>query len=276
MKKETLKFLNNSLENKLSNIFTHYTKFSILFPKYQEKYILESWDMIIRITNSYSLSCKLNLKSGIIEVTNKKDTVDPFVIIKARDFLKLISRSVPIQQAAKIFDEAIYCDIINISRKVLNRKKFLKLRKRLIGNKGTTIKAIEVVTQCYILVQGNTVSCMGKHSNLKIVRKIIEDSMDNIHPVLHLKRLIIKKEISKNIKFKNQNWENFLPCLKEKKTKRFILKKKNSSVSDISFLENKNKSDYECKLMKFNQLNLKNEINNQLLDSYNIINSNLK
>nr|UXY87854.1 rev-interacting protein Rip-1-like protein [Cryptomonas curvata] len=271
---EATKFLKYMLEDKLNSIFTHYTKFSILFPKYQEKYIIESWDMINRIINSHNLSCKLNLKSGLIEVTNKKDTIDPFIIVKAKDFLRLISRSVPIQQAAKIFDETIYCDIINISRKVKNRKNFLKRRKRLIGNKGTTIKAIEIATQCYILIQGSTVSCMGKHSNLKIVRKIVEDSMDNIHPVLHLKRLIIKKELSKEIKFKNQNWENFLPFLKEKKIKYLKLKRKKSIISSTNtiFCGKKNCYDYERKSIELNQHELGNELNHQILDSYNILN----
>jgi len=39
---------------------------------------------------------------------------------------------------------------------------------------GSTLKAVEMLTSCYVLVQGNTVSCMGGWKGLKTVRKIIE------------------------------------------------------------------------------------------------------
>ena len=274
MKDETRSFLTKSFSDNYSHIHTHRTSFAVLFPKYQEIYIRESWDMISRIINSYGLYSRLDLHSGLMEVANNKNTIDPFVIIKARDFLKLISRSVPIQQAAKIFDDDICCDIINISRKFSNRKTFLKRRTRLIGNKGTTIKAIEIITRCYILVQGNTVSCMGKHLGLKTVRKIVEDCMDNIHPVLHIKTLIVKNELLKDNRFKNEDWTKFLPTHKNEK-KNFLATqkvKKSIQLSDNIFLTEKNNYyNYEQRVPNYNK-NLIKEINQQLLDSYNILN----
>lgn len=50
-----------------------------------------------------------------------------------------------------------------------------------------TLKAIEILTKCYILVQGNTVSVMGYFKDIKVVRRIVEDTMKNIHPVYHIK-----------------------------------------------------------------------------------------
>jgi ribosomal RNA assembly protein len=274
MKDETRSFLTKSCSDNYSNIHIHRTKFAVLFPRYQEKYIRESWDMISRIISSYGLYSKLDLHSGLMEVANNKNTIDPFVIIKARDFLKLLSRSVPVQQAAKIFDDDVCCDIINISRNFSNRKTFLKRRTRLIGNKGTTIKAIEIITRCYILVQGNTVSCMGKHLGLKTVRKIVEDCMDNIHPVLHVKSLIVKKELLKDKRFKNENWAKFLPPLKNEK-KIFLAAQKiktNIKSSDNIFLTEKNDNyNYEQRVPNSNK-NIIKEMNQQLLDSYNILN----
>jgi ribosomal RNA assembly protein len=52
------------------------------------------------------------------------------------------------------------------------------------------LKALELLTQTYIMVHGNTVSVMGPFKGLKEVRRVVEDTMQNIHPIYLIKELM--------------------------------------------------------------------------------------
>jgi ribosomal RNA assembly protein len=120
-------------------------------------------------------------------VRTTKKTWDPYAIIKARDVIKLISRSVPYQQALRVMEDGVFCEIIKIRSFVRNKERFIKRRQRLIGPNGDTLKALELLTECYILVQGSTVCVIGSFKNVKVLKRVIVDTMQNIHPIYHIK-----------------------------------------------------------------------------------------
>lgn len=85
---------------------------------------------------------------------------------------------------------------------------------------------------------------MGYFKDLKQVRKIILDTMRNVHPIYNIKELMIKRELSKNPELKNENWDRFLPKFKKQNAKRKKLNIKKKEFSPFPPEQQLRKEDY--------------------------------
>ncbi|GIQ87699.1 ribosomal RNA assembly KRR1, partial [Kipferlia bialata] len=96
---------------------------------------------------------------------------------------------------------------------------FVKRRQRLVGPHGATQKAIELLTGTKLSIQGNTVCAIGPINGIKTVRRVVDDALSNVHPVYHIKELMVKRELAKRPELANEDWDRFLPQFKKRNVK---------------------------------------------------------
>lgn len=197
--------------------------FSVMFPSYREPYLVAIWPRLAAfLLDTHGIVAELDLLNGAMTVKTTRKTWDPTSILSARSMLWMLSRSMTYENALRCFSDDVECDIVKIKNLVASKEKFLKRRQRIVGPNGQTLKALELLTGTAIVVQGTTVSCVGSSRGVSAVRRIVTECMEsNVHPVQHIKALMIKRELENIPELANEDWTRFLPSYKKKNIKSF-------------------------------------------------------
>eukprot|EP01057_Protomagalhaensia_wolfi_P000246 Protomagalhaensia_wolfi_Nauph_80__245@NODE_113_length_3622_cov_233_229975_g86_i0_p3_GENE_NODE_113_length_3622_cov_233_229975_g86_i0NODE_113_length_3622_cov_233_229975_g86_i0_p3_ORF_typecomplete_len224_score34_85KH_8/PF17903_1/1_3e31UPF0302/PF08864_10/0_11_NODE_113_length_3622_cov_233_229975_g86_i016852356 len=207
-------------EAEIPHKFTEESDFAILFPQHRAEYIQETWPHIKQALSNVKLKADLDMLNRNMKVATTGKTRDPFILIKGRDMLKLIARSVPYHQAKRILEDDVFCEVIRIGGLVRDKERFARRRQRLVGPNGSTLKVIELLTDTYVCVAGQTVCAIGNWRGIKQVRKIALDCMNNIHPIYQLKTLMVKEELQKDPNMSQAEWDRYLPHFKKTRSNR--------------------------------------------------------
>lgn len=203
-------------ESKIQHEFLEVSKFSVLFQKKCINYLQSVESYIKKACELKKIKFSIDYNECIMEVSTTKDTRDPYVIIKANDFIQLLSKSVLLENAIKIFQDNVFCEIVPL-KLISPNDKTMENRKRRLGNP-KTLKAIELLTKCHVLISGKFVCIIGNYKGLNEAKSIVVNCFENIHPVFEIKKLMVKKNLEKD-KI-NDDWKRYLPNIQKTHSKK--------------------------------------------------------
>jgi ribosomal RNA assembly protein len=116
------------------------------------------------------LEVKLNVsKEGEIEIQGK----DPLNTFLARKIVKAIGRGFPPDTAMLLIRESYDFELFELRDFGNTKKDFLRLKGRVIGEKGRSRKKIENITGCRIRVFGKTIGIIGPLDRLDLARRAV-------------------------------------------------------------------------------------------------------
>jgi ribosomal RNA assembly protein len=127
-----------------------------------------------RLEEMAGVDVEIDSTSGEVIISSKPDMTDPFLAIKARDFVHAVGRGFNPQIAFALLDEEMYLEIVNLKLVIgTNPNKLKRFRGRLIGREGRTRKIIEETTGTRISIFGNTVGIIGPYERIRVARDAV-------------------------------------------------------------------------------------------------------
>lgn len=203
-------------ESTFKHRFLERSSFKVLFSKYRMEYLKSVEQFIKKTCEKNKIEYSVDYDECTMEVGTNELTRDPYVILKADEFIQLLSKGMHLEDAVKVFEEEVFSEIIKARSLCGSEQTFERRRKRLLNPK--ILKAIETLTKCKVLVSGKYVCIVGVYKGLSQARKIIVGCFENTHPIFAIKELMIKKDLLK--KDIEGEWDRFVPTVRKTHSKK--------------------------------------------------------
>lgn len=136
-------------------------------------------------------------QSGEVELTAKENAkVNPVVFYKLELVIKAIGRGFAPEKAQLLLDDNTTLIIINLEDIYIKTKKLMTTKKgRVIGTDGQVRKFLEDMLDCFVSVQGKTISIIGKTNDARICHAAIMRLLNgaNIQSVKNYIQKLVKE-----------------------------------------------------------------------------------
>lgn len=205
-------------ESKIKHPFIEVSTFETLFPRHREQYLKSIETYAVKACEEKKIKFEIDYNSQTMRVFTTNKTRDPYVIVKASEMIQLLGRGVSLENAVRILEDGVACEILPTKILCANEKVFEGRKHRLANPK--ILKSLELITKTHVLVSNKTVCIVGEYRGVYEAKDVVIKCFENVHPAFELKRLIIKKKLARN----NQegDWERFLPVIKKSHSKKKI------------------------------------------------------
>ena len=127
------------------------------------------------IEKSTGTNIAVDGKTGEVVIERAANSNDPSDILKARDLINAIARGFSPDRAFRLLNEGQMLEIIDL-KDILgdSRNQLIRVKGRIIGEKGKTRSIIENLTNTYVSVYGHTVAIIGDYEEIRVAKEAIE------------------------------------------------------------------------------------------------------
>lgn len=139
------------------------------------------------------LGCRIELADNDLTIEG-----EPYNEYNAKNVLQAFARGFDLNKAFRLLNDDIFFQQINLKELFRNRDQIMRVKARVIGEKGRAKEYIESVSGADIAVFGGTVSTIGTVDELKVANAAIQVLVDGgMHKTAYI---VMDKEKQKVIR----------------------------------------------------------------------------
>ncbi|MEM5815216.1 MAG: KH domain-containing protein [Candidatus Aenigmatarchaeota archaeon] len=114
--------------------------------------------------------CNIELNDQEVKIEGK----DHFIVLRTKEVFRALARGFCLKDALVLLDQEYYLDVVDLKEWGKTRERRVQLKGRVIGKKGSFKKMLEEKTETKIIVEGKTISILGKWEGVNLARRAIE------------------------------------------------------------------------------------------------------